>query len=400
MIVLKIAVVFAVIMIAFHFKRPLWQSMLIGAAAILLLFWMNPLVLVDAVKNTCASYTTWQLILAMIFITFLQRILEKREQLKLAVDSMNGLFQDRRINAAVASACLGMLPSAAVVTVAGEIIDDTAGDSLTNEEKATCATYFRHIPESFVPTFTVILLGCSLSGISISQFLLAFFPMVIALFVLGFFFYLRKIPKHNAELSGKKSEHLLNLFKSLWSILLIILLIMAFNMDVVLAVLIVCVLALIVYKVNWGEIVTFAKNSVDITLLLGIFTVFLFMNVMGRAGIIAALPDLFSKLPLPAWLTFALLFFVGSIVAGSQAVIAAFIPLAFSTVANAGVPLFVLLMGMTYAAMQLSPTHVCVAIAAEYFHVTMGDVFKKTAPIIACFFVILVGYYLLLGLFL
>lgn len=37
----------------------------------------------------------------------------------------------------------------------------------------------------------------------------------------------------------------------------------------------------------------------------------------------------------------------------------------------------VYLMCVAHAASQISPTHVCLVVASDYFHVTLGDLVKK-----------------------
>lgn len=52
---------------------------------------------------------------------------------------------------------------------------------------------------------------------------------------------------------------------------------------------------------------------------------------------------------------------------------------------GSGLPLFVLLMSMTYAAMQLSPVHVCLAVCAEDYRVSLGALIRKTLPLVLLF---------------
>ena len=73
------------------------------------------------------------------------------------------------------------------------------------------------------------------------------------------------------------------------------------------------------------------------------------------------------------------------------------IPLAFASIPHAGAGLLVYLMALSYAAMQISPTHICLAIITEYFWVSWGQLMKKTIPVIVVFVVILTGYYVLLS---
>ena len=52
-----------------------------------------------------------------------------------------------------------------------------------------------------------------------------------------------------------------------------------------------------------------------------------------------------------------------------------------------------LLMSSSYCAMQVSPTHVCLALVTEYFHTGMGDLLKRTLPVILIFFFLVLLYY-------
>ena len=69
-------------------------------------------------------------------------------------------------------------------------------------------------------------------------------------------------------------------------------------------------------------------------------------------------------------------------------------PVAMAAIPNAGLPAVCLLMGTTYAAMQMSPTHICLTLTAEYFDISLGDLIKKTMPAVATTVVFTVIYYL------
>jgi hypothetical protein len=86
---------------------------------------------------------------------------------------------------------------------------------------------------------------------------------------------------------------------------------------------------------------------------------------------------------------------LGTVVAGTQATVAVLIPLAFS-VPGAGLPLLVLLMGMSYIASQVSPAHVCLSVAAEHFKVPLLALVKKTLPVAASFMAVCAAYYALM----
>lgn len=98
-------------------------------------------------------------------------------------------------------------------------------------------------------------------------------------------------------------------------------------------------------------------------------------------------------------MVFALIFFFGTIISGSNAIIPLCMPMAMAAMPDAGVPLLVLLMSSAYAAMQVSPTHVCLFIAAECFKVDIGALVRRNIPMILVFFAVTLAYTALLGVF-
>ena len=111
---------------------------------------------------------------------------------------------------------------------------------------------------------------------------------------------------------------------------------------------------------------------------------------LSRTGALEALPR-----ALPSYLIFGLLFFLATLVSGSTAAIAMAAPLAFSA-AQGNVPRMVFLMCVTHGASQLLPTHVCLVVAADYFHLPLGSLVRRTIPAVALFCLGAAAYYQLL----
>ena len=124
----------------------------------------------------------------------------------------------------------------------------------------------------------------------------------------------------------------------------------------------------------------------------------IFKEVLAATGVIRALPAFFEGLPIPVFLTFALIFFFGTVVAGNQAINVLCIPMAMAAVGEGpGLALFVLVMCMGYAAMQISPVHICLTLCAEDFRVSLGSMVRKTLPLVAIFTAIAFAYYAILS---
>jgi len=95
------------------------------------------------------------------------------------------------------------------------------------------------------------------------------------------------------------------------------------------------------------------------------------------------------------YLIFALIFFLGGIISGASGVVAMAAPLAFAALEGT-VPLMILFMCMSHGASLISPTHVCLVVAADYFHVSMGELIRKTIPASLIFCGLMLLYYNLL----
>lgn len=397
--ILKLIIIFLSILIVMKMKKPLYISIAFGMLMTIILYGINIINSIYLLFKGATSQSTINLVLAFYSITFLQRMLEKRGHLILAEQSLNNIFNSRRINAMVAPFIIGLLPSAGAVLIAAPIVDNACSDNVNKEERTFITTYFRHISELFLPTYSSILLALNLSGVDMTSFVLGMIPMVIVLFFLGYIFYIRKIPKTAGPGgSENKTEDIKNLIRSLWTIALTIVIILSFKTSVHLSVIPVIILAFIFNKFTFEEIKPMFKSAIEMKLIINTIVIMMFKEVLTFTGVIERLPDYFGVLPVPSAIVFALIFFFGTLVAGSQAIIALALPLAFATVPHGGLALMILLMSMTYIAMQISPTHICLAIATEAFGTSFIDLVKNTIPILILYVIISSVYSYLLFL--
>lgn len=398
---IKLFLVFFLIVATLKLKKPLYVSILTGIAGTSLLYDVGLIQTVQIMGISSISPITITLILAFYSITFLQRMLEKREKLILAEKALCGIFNSRRVNAMIAPFIIGLLPSAGAVIIACPIVDNAGGEYISQEDKTFITSYYRHISEAFLPTYSSILLALQLSGVDMSAFVLLMLPMALILFVLGYYMYVKKIPVETGlPNSTNKKEDLKNLILSIWPILLAIIGILAMKIQVHVAVAIVIVINFITGKFSWKEIQPMFFSAFEKKLIFNTIVIMMFKDVLTYTGVIDRLPENFAGLPVPPVIIFALVFLVGTIIAGTQAIIALGIPLAFAAMPNGGLPLMVLLMSMTYIAMQVSPTHICLAIVTEEFKTSYIELVKRTVPVMALFLLVLSGYSFVLYMFL
>lgn len=398
MAIIYVLIIFFSIMAVLYLKKPLWLSLLVGIIITALVSRMSLQTWLRTLFSFSISQTNWSILLSMYLITFLQRILEKKKAIQHAEADLDYLFHNRRVNASVASLFIGLLPSAAAMLLCADIVKGATKDYLKPDEQAFVTSWFRHIPESSLPTYPSVLLMASLSGVSLGVFLPYMLLPMGVLYLIGYLFYLRKLPKDMANNTSNvsKQEALLNLVKHLWTLLLVLGLILVGQLPVVIAIIITIILALLYYKIPRFELKQMAVSAIEYRLLSSVFMVLLFKEFLASSRLLEELPLLLQDLPIPLVMIFAILFFIGGIVSGASGIIAIGTPIAFTALPDGGVALMVLLMSVAHAASQLSPTHVCLTVVSEYYHVRLGQLIRRTLPASFLFIMIMFGYYYLL----
>ena len=167
---IKLAIIFIVIIVLINFKIRLNIAVAVGAVLGAILYQMGFVHSFEVAWRGVWNADTISVIVITYLITFLQRMMEQKGDLLLAQRSLSGIFNSRRVNASVAPIFIGLLPSPAAAFIAGDMVKSSCGDYLDKNEQAFVTSYFRHIPESCLPTYSSIILAVSLSGVALNGF--------------------------------------------------------------------------------------------------------------------------------------------------------------------------------------------------------------------------------------
>ena len=298
-----LGIVFLVIVILLALRRPLYQAILGALIAAVLLYRIPPKAILSQSARVFTDWNSFSVLVSLYLITYLQRMLEARSQIKLAQLDLNGLFHNRRVNAAGAPLFIGLLPSAAAMILCADIVKDSTDGYLDPKEQAFVTSWFRHIPESTLPTYTGVLLMASLSGQPLGRFMLGMIIPMLILALVGYFPYFLRLPRDpGTPRSENRARDALNLVKHLWSLLLILVLILAFDFQVVTAVLTVIVLAAFMYRFSFAELKGFLVSAFEVKLLLNTFLILVLKEFISYTGVLTLLPAVLSTLPIPEWL--------------------------------------------------------------------------------------------------
>ena len=166
MALIKVLIIFVVILALLNKRLPLYLAMIFGSLLMIVMFRLPLATAGQTALHTLTGWDVWSVNLAMYVISVLVYELDLRHRFEDAQRARNGLMRDPRRNTSLACMFIGLMQGPATVTICGGMVDTMAGDHLKNDEKAAVATYLRHIPEAMVPTFTGVIVACSISGIS------------------------------------------------------------------------------------------------------------------------------------------------------------------------------------------------------------------------------------------
>ena len=399
---IRILIVFAIILVVMAWKNNITAAVTAAIVGTIVLYQLPLAAAWSAFVEGAIGPSTLETIAVFYSVTYLQRMMEDRGNLTHAQTALNGLFNNRRINASLAPCLMGCLPSPSAILICGPLVRESVGDSLSTPEKAAVTSYFRHVSESFLPTYASIFIaiGMTNGAVTAGTFVLAMLPVVAFLFLAGYIIYLRRVPKDTGMKPDQtKGTYARLLVRSIWPIALAILLILIFNLSVYGAVLVCVFLNAFAGHFSPKELVRFVRTAFEGRMLLSTWIILVFKEILAATGAINAMPEIFAELPLPSFLLYTLIFFCGAVLVGSQGIIVLCMPMAIASLNGAPVlPLFILLMTICYVASQVSPTHICLPLCAQDYDVPLGKMLLKTFPMVVLVTVFAFGYYFLLTL--
>lgn len=394
----KIVLIFLfMLVLIFKFKRGLSLTFALAAICIAAAYGFAPDFAVKTALKSAFSMSTFSIVAIYYTVSFLQKMMEHTGHLALAESSLLGITNNRRVSAEVAPMCAGLIPSPGAVVIAGAMVESIFKDTVSNEDKNFITSWFRHVPESFVPIYGAIVLSCELAHVPAGDFVLYMLPMVVLLIAVGHIMIMRKIPKETGlPRKEEKLKDLGNLFLSLWPVSSIIFIVVLTKMDVYMVTIGIVILYYLINKFTFSTVKPFFKSAFDANIIISTIFILIFKDYIMSTDAVESLPKLFSQLPFPDYLIFSIIFFVGSALVGTTAIAAIGIPLAYAAIPDGGTPLLVLLTSMAFAAMQISISHICLFLSSAYFKVDVASLIRKTVPILPIFCTFLIIYYLLL----
>ncbi|MEW6288631.1 MAG: DUF401 family protein [Thermodesulfobacteriota bacterium] len=188
----KVLGAFALILLGIRLKIGLGLSILAGGAAMGFLFYVGPVPLLRVAAAALIKEKFLFLAAIVGLILILSDALERSGQSRRLMDALSGYLTSPRWRLVFFPALIGLLPMPGGAVFSAPMVKAVSAEmALKNADRAVINYWFRHVWELAWPLYPGIILTVALADIPIVTFISRTWPGVVAMFALGWFFYLR-----------------------------------------------------------------------------------------------------------------------------------------------------------------------------------------------------------------
>ena len=387
----KIALIIALLLVLIRRKVDLGLALALDSLLVAALFGLPPRRLGQAVLEGLTSPTTLELVGIVLLVLYLGQYLQAANHSRRMVESLRRLVRDPRLILAIPSAVLGLLPMMAGAMMGAPIVEEAARRwNLSPAWKTFYNYWFRHIWEYCWPLYLNIILASTIFRIPIAALCLYQLPFTVLAAGTGLVVLFRNVPAGEPEPRRKGSwRDVWGVVQGLWPILLTILLIFVAGLKMLVALALSALLTQLLSRGKLAErwAVIRAGFSPRIALLTAALMVF--KRILETSGALDDVAQVVDPAGASGYiLLFAAPFLVALLTGVNQAFVAITFPLLVPIV-GAGSPdpflaLFAYVSGFT--GILISPTHLCLALTADYFKADLRDVYRILAGPVAVVF--------------
>lgn len=410
---IKILSLVFILILLVRLKVNLYFSIFIVSCVFILLFKINLEVILNAFKNILFLPSNLNLILAVILITYLGEILSSEGNFKNTFLLFSSKIKNIKFTISIIPALIGLIPmpggalfSAPMVEEGGKLIN------LNNEEKHQINYIFRHIWEFFWPTYPAILLLNNFFGISIQtiisrQIIYSFFYILTGYFI--FLFPIKNLYKKENSFFEDTNKHedlkifesnnnnknklkynlfynikksfLFIFFENFWPIIILLSILLIFEININIIVLIIITSFFIIKKINPKKITFYFKKSFSLSTILTILSIIFFKELITLSKVLNSFPETLQKFSInPIFLVSIPPFLIGFLTGLTVASVGITFPVLkpfYFNLNYINYPLIMLSVISGFWGVMLSPVHLCFSLTREYFKASYKNVYIK-----------------------
>ncbi|ATW27406.1 DUF401 family protein [Candidatus Formimonas warabiya] len=332
-----------------------------------------------------ANPVTIELVIILMAIMMLEFLLRKEGYLQRMLAALQAIIPNPRFVMALLPSFIGLMPSAGGAVFSAPLVEHAAkGLAISPEQKSFVNFYYRHVTEYFLPIYPSILLIAQLSGIPVQKLILALIPYGVLAILLGIPV-LKKIPRDRADgivreesYEGPERKKMIReLVLSALPMLVVVLMVLALQAEVWLAVGLVILFLLIYHRYTPPKLLELFREIKIQTIIL-VFTVMIFKQVLEDTDAVAGLPLLLEHLPVPSYFVFIAINFLVAVMTGHMvALVGIGFPVALAAMGSSfDLPTAVLLFIAGFTGQMITPVHLCLTLTVNFFKADLNQVVK------------------------
>lgn len=392
---LDIAKLFSVLALISYLLRKKFRigNVLLAASALLaLLYIMSPHRIAMAIGAAVTNQVTIKLTLSLTLIRVIELLLRENNVLRGMTEASKSLFRNRKLIIISMPLLIGMLPSLGGAYFSAPMVEEsTKGLNISKEEKGVINFWFRHPWEFALPLYPGILLASAVSGMELRALIIANLIYAVTMLVTGFIFSM-KGTSGTIDTARVSREGLLS-FLPITSIILLVIL---FNVELQMALLLLSVALFLYYRYSVSRIFSAIRHGLSLDVVLLILGVMLFKELMEKTGAVNNIGELLLSWGIPLMPLLVILPFISGLLTGvTVGFVSSTFPLLMHLMPGFPIGAVSLAFASGFIGVLMSPVHVCLVLTREYFSADMWGIYRKILPACAILFGVAVIEYIL-----
>jgi len=346
---------------------------------------------------------TLSLLGLVILIVFFGNLLKLIENLSDLTKALENLVRNTKMVLMMIPAVIGFLPMPGGALLSAPMVEEVGKRKALSPEIKTMMNYwFRHIWECCFPLYAGIILSSALLQVSLWKIVAAQIILSLFMVILGLVFCASKVKLQESDsgFENKLKKPFLLLVKSIWPVVLVVILSLFLKIDMMIALGFVILLLIFTRKVKFKAILIIFKETVTFDVVVLILGVMIFKGLLDSSGAVKVMPEQMMRLGIPKMAVVGIIPLTIGVLTG---VTSAFVGVSYPILLPFLIPhqvdwgLVMLIYACGFIGVMLSPVHFCLILTKDYFRADLLKVYKLILPpslllILLALLLVLLGY--------
>jgi hypothetical protein len=360
-------------------KIQMGHIMLVTALFFGVLHQVSILKLGRLIFATLLDMSTLTVFAALYLINVMEQIMRYSGSQNRLVTSLKNISGDPRFALAALPGIIGLLPSPGGARFSAPLVEEAAQDmEIEPEQKAAINYWFRHIWEYCLPLYPANLLAAEILKIPIGKFIVFLLPYSLLTIVTGSLFFKNMEVRKKEENQELKKEAWRQFPEGVMPVVAIMVLVLAFKVQVILALFLVTVSMALFYRLPWATFLPMLRESLSPRLFYMVFGALYFRDVLLQSGSIDQLLNYFAVLGLsPMLVAIIFPFTIGLLTGQTLPGLSITLPMLVAMNPANLLPLGSLAFISNSMGTMVSPMHLCLVMSLEHFNADFARTYNK-----------------------